>query len=94
MKVDLNTLAQDLEGENILEGEKTVTLGLIAKRALLADNSDKWSAKEKEERFDLMIKIKDGGKLDITKDEAIMIEESVAKMFPPLISGQFSKLVK
>jgi hypothetical protein len=55
---------------------------------------DKLDAKKKIERYDLALRVKDGGKVELTAEEISLIKESISKQFPVIVTGQAHRILE
>lgn len=87
MKPDWKTRLQDIDGIDLKEGDRFVTASTVACRALDATLADEQqlTTEVKLERWDLMLRIRDGGEID--NSEIRLIKERVGKAFSPSIVG-------
>lgn len=94
MKIDFSKVLLDLKGEPLMEGappnEKPITLSSILCTALLAQYPDEQSlsGKEKAKRFQIALKIVDGGEQDVSVDDVAEMKKLIGKGFGPLIVGR------
>lgn len=93
MKIDFDFQPIDLiTDEPIRDADsgKPVTLATIAVQALMmqtADDKDQ-SADEKINAYVLGARIKGGGEVDITAEDAALLKKRIGKLYGPLIVGQ------
>ena len=91
MKIDFARELMNLKGKPMtLEGEPG-TLGLVAATALIAQGADETlTGEQKLKCFRLARRISDadGPVVDITVEDAALIKERIARLYPPLVSGQ------
>jgi hypothetical protein len=104
MKVHVDTLVRNLDGTPLMEGQmqsadgaifggKTITVGVMASRALNLSfpDEDKLPAEEKVQRFTLACRVlrsKDGLPVDLVAEDIALVKKCVGKAFGPLIVGQ------
>ena len=93
MKINFNAPLLDEDGKQANIGTKEApafrTLGWLAAQALLASYpSESPSGEEKHKRYRLWSRIKDGGEVDITIEEAGLIKNLIGLGATPLACGQ------
>ena len=97
------------DGSVIKEKEKeenipSATLLKVSKASLLSEHLQGYdrmgnpmfepvSKDEKVKRFDLYLKIKEGGEIDLTLDEARKINELIGKTFSTIVVGQADRML-
>jgi hypothetical protein len=100
MKLDVNSVIEDLEGSPIMDGDKPVTLGAISKFALLnAFPDEKIDNSKKVERFDLAMKIsiamkQTSSETEFSPEEVSVIRDVVGRGYAPLIVGRVYQMTK
>lgn len=57
-------------------------------------DGEKLDAKGKIDRYDLALRVKNGGEVEFTSDEVTMCKESISKQFPVLVVGQAHRLLE
>lgn len=67
-----------------------VTLADVSVRALMAVAQDEQNlaGEEKFKRFTLALKIKDGGKIDLSAEDTAMLKKLIGKLYAPLVVGR------
>lgn len=91
MKIDFSATIKDFDGTDLKEaGDKPVTLGMIAVRALNANFTDEANlpAEEKVRRFGMALKISEGGEVDFKAEDIAEIKKVIGRAFNPLIVGR------
>lgn len=90
MKIDFDVKFQTLDGKAITMNEKEATLKDVTIEALmgLLEEEKGISGEEKFKRYELAMKIKGGGIVDISVDDVSLIKRLIGKMFTPLVVGQ------
>lgn len=104
MKVNVDALVRNLDGTPLIEnqmqrpdgtlfGGKTVTVGVMAARALnfSFQDEDKLPAEEKVQRFELSCRVmrsKNGLPVDLVSEDITLVKKCVGKAFGPMIVGQ------
>lgn len=97
MKVDLTKVLFNEDGENFKkEGGKDWTFGQLFATALLNELvGAEATPEDKGKRFTLWYeKIKDKKEAELSLEEQVMIKERVGKMFPAIVYGQISLVLK
>ena len=87
MKIDFTQPLKDIEGNEIKEGDKVITLGILANRALdgTLPGETSVSTEDKLARWDLMLRIRDGG--EIEKSELKLIKDRIGQAYAPSVVG-------
>lgn len=100
-KINTDTVLLDMLGEKIEtpvapgQPPEPLTLKTILIQCLINEaDSEKSDAKGKIERYDLALRIKDGGEIEIEAGEIDMCKKSIALQFPVLVVGQANKLLE
>ena len=76
-------------------GDKAASLRECAIEALLAIYpEEKLIGVESAKRYDLYKKIDVSGDVDLTSEEITLIKTLVGKCYPPLVVGQFYKMIE
>jgi hypothetical protein len=107
MKVDFNAGLQTIYETPLTENapdpkdpnknvSQPVTLKAVCRSALLGDNSPDMSAKDKLDRYELALKIHrtNGELLEITVEQAALLQRLINTTYPPLIVGQCLPLLE
>ena len=69
---------------------KTVLINCLINEA----DGEKTDAKGKLDRYDLALRVKVGGDVEMSAEEVKMCKESIAKQFPVLVTGQAHRLLE
>ncbi len=90
MKVDFSSIILDMEKNPVKEGDKDVTLGMVACQALLATypNETDISGDEKVRRFRLAEVAVAGGAQDVKIEDVTMLKKLIALAYAPLVVGR------
>jgi hypothetical protein len=93
MKVNFSAPMVDLDGKPILQGAEGSEPAQLKHVALIAlgnasDPKQPDDAAKKMRCFDLMVKIANGGELELTPEDAALIKEKIGIGYPPLIMGR------
>lgn len=90
MKIDFDVKFKTFDGQDIAMRDKPATLKDISVESLmgLLEEEKNLSGEEKLKRYELALKIKDGGIIDISVEDIALIKKLTGKMFAPLIVGQ------
>lgn len=93
--IDFSTVLLDIEGEAVKEGDKPVTLGTAATRALLNQFADEQTLapEEKVKRFLLATKISGKDKVDLTFEEIATVRKLMCRAFNTLVCGRAAELL-
>lgn len=95
MKLDFSTKLKDIKGKPIKDGDTEITLGAAAAHALLQRYEDErnLSGDESARRFKLAVLVVDGGKQEVTVEQAADLKKFVAKAYAPLIVGRVYEII-
>lgn len=95
MKVDMNKAMLDLKGDAIVNNDAPLTLGAVCNIALNApDDADKGQTPDKAvERWKLMMRIHEGGEVELTPEQVTMLRSKIVKSFAPIVAGQACSLL-
>ena len=94
MRVDFSKVLTDLDGKELEEGKKKVTLKQVCVNALMAvDQKENIDGTEKLKRYQLATKI-NKGTMDVSVEEVAKIKELVGKYFSTIIVGQVYELLE
>ena len=90
MKIDFNVKFKTFDGQDIIMRDKPATLKDISVESLMSllEEEKNLSGEEKLKRYELALKIKDGGIIDISVEDIALVKKLIGKMFTPLIVGQ------
>ena len=88
MLVDFGTVLKNLDGVELKDGDKTLTLGLVCANALLVSNSEKEEGSVKAQKYDLALKVYKGGDVEVTTDEISRLKSEISKVYGPIVVGQ------
>ena len=91
MKVNLDMEILDIKGNPIvIQGEEGfLTLKDVCINAILLEEQDeKIEGKEKVRRYQLALKINEGGTLNFSVEDLTLLKEKVGKMYTILVAGQ------
>lgn len=101
MKIDFSQQLKDLDGDVIIDDSKkdkpiTLTLGKIAIGALTASYVDEpnLSGEDKLTRYQIAMKIKEGGEVDLTIEEISEVKKLIGKYGAVLIVGQAYQMIE
>lgn len=95
MKFDPTKPVTDLDGKDITEGDKVLTVAVVCQRALLAPPGAPVSGEENLRRFKLALRLHDAtGLLELTAEEAALVKSQVAANFAPLVVGRVFQLIE
>lgn len=78
----------DLDGKPVSDGGTDLTAAVVCAAALLNGGDDKTPTAEKVTRYELAVRVRKGGDVDLTVDELKLISDSVGKMYTPIVVGQ------
>jgi hypothetical protein len=100
-KINTDTVLLDMLGEEIKtpvapgSPPEPLTLKTVLIQCLINEaDGEKTDAKGKIERYDLALRIKNGGEVEIEAGEVDMCKKSIALQFPVLVVGQTDKLLE
>lgn len=91
MKINLDVEILDIRGRPIIiQGEEEVlTLKDVCINAILLEGQDeKIEGKEKVRRYQLALKIKEGGVQNLSVEDLSLLKEKVGRMYTVLVAGQ------
>ena len=93
--IDFSAVLRDLDGAEISDGGKPLTLARVASAALLQAYIDEstLAGEIKVRRFVLAMKVAEAGELELTAEETAMLKERVAKGYGPLVVGRAWELL-
>lgn len=96
MKLDFSTAIRDLNGKPIQEGETIITLGSVCSNALLALHPDEQTlpGEVKVRRFQLAVKIYNGGEQDVSVEELSILKTMVGKHYLPIVVGRVYEIIE
>ena len=96
MKINFDVAMKDMEGEEIKNGEKVLTLKNVAVNALMATFEDEknLSGDEKLTRYVLACKVRGGGECDLPVSDVATIKTLIGKAYGTLIVGQAWELLE
>lgn len=95
MKVNFGATMKDMDGSDVIENGKPVTLAAIGVVSLLANfDKENPAVEEKLARYRIAHKIKDGGIVDLTVEELSVVKAMVGKVYGTMIVGQAFQLLE
>ena len=96
MQVDFSRAITDLEGAEIEDGGKTVTLSRIACNALLAMRQDdkNLTGEEKAKRYGLAVKLVDAADCEVSAEDIALIKRLIGEVYPPIFVGRAWELLE
>ena len=95
MQIDFDSEIRDLANAAIINGEKHLDLAAIATNALLTPQAAEQNipVEEKVKRFQLALRIANGGALDIALEDVVLLKNIIGKAYPPLVVGRAFELL-
>lgn len=95
MKINLNKKMADLDGKDVKQDEKPVTLKTVCLGALMSSvpGDEQLTVADVEKRYDLMLRLNKGGQQEFTPEEVSMIKARIPKFWALLISGQACQML-
>ena|SRR6516225_8174052 len=95
MQIDFDSEIRDLANAPIINGEKHLDLAAIATNALLTPQAAEQNipVEEKVKRFQLALRIANGGALDIALEDVVLLKNIIGKAYPPLVVGRAFELL-
>lgn len=96
MEINVNQPIIDLDGKELVEEGKVITVGLVIFRSLLGSYPDEQSlsGEEKFTRGELAMKVKNAeDSLTLKAEDIVLIKKLVAKMFTTFIVWQMWKIL-
>jgi hypothetical protein len=93
VKIDFTQPMLDMDGDIIREGERTITLGLLACRAIDGQlpGEEPATTEQKLDRWDLMLRIRNGG--EVENADVKLIKDRIGRAFAPSVVGYAHKLM-
>jgi len=91
MKINLDQTFKTLNGVEIKDEEgKGIKLLTICQNALISagDQQQKESGEEKAKRYQLAIKLANGGEIELTAEDIAKIKKLIGESYAPIIVGQ------
>jgi hypothetical protein len=92
MKINIDAPITNLEGTQLKEKDKLLTLKDYAVNAVLSDQRDQ-TAEDKVKSFALATKIFNGSK-EFSPEEVVIIKKRIGEIYSSLIVGQCEELLK
>lgn len=95
MKVKLNHILSDLDGNSLRDERGELTVGKVAIQALIGQhrNDENMSADKKVALYELMCKVKSEPDNDFTVEEIAALKERIGLLFTPIVVGQCFKVL-
>lgn len=94
MKIPLSAHITSLSGQALTEGGITLTLGVVAEAALLADDAQ-INASEKVARFALAVRLHEAGdSIDLQIEDVAKIKEAIGRYMTTLVVGRAFALLE
>jgi len=95
MKINFSKVMLDLEQKPLKEGDRDLTLGPICSNALLMPFPDETDLEgtEKVKRFRLAEKLYQGGEVDVSPEEIVLIKKLASKAYAPLLVGRIYEVL-
>lgn len=101
MKINTDTVLKNMLGEDLetplAPGQKPepLTLNTVLINCLINEaDGEKLDAKAKIDRYDIALRVKNGGSIEFTTDEIKMCKDSIARQFPVLVVGQAHRMLE
>lgn len=94
MKIAMNAVFVDPQGEAVVNDQGPVTLGFLCAEVLLGGEWQNAPADEKGKRFDLWMKIRGKEEVDLDSKEIDHLQTLVGEAAAPLIMGQARELLE
>jgi len=97
MKINTDFVFENLKGASIknqMDPKKDLTLSDVCVQSLLASEDGDRDGKTKLARYDLVLKIKDGGEVSLESSDITLIKDLVGKYFSVLVVGQAYKVLE
>ena len=89
MEIDMEQKLEDIEGNVLEENGKHITLKSICINAALGHTeSERLSGEQKLNLYELAIKIRKGGVIDLTAEEIVTLKDRIGKLYYALVVGQ------
>lgn len=94
MKKDFSTEVLDLDGKVIKLDDSNLTMQKLANIAIQASDTRECSADEKGKKFSLMIKIHNGGVVEVSSEEITLLKDLAGRALTTLGYGRFIKFLE
>lgn len=90
MKVNFDSIINDLSGKPVMQGKKSLDLRELAINSLMAvlDDERHLNGEEKMARFTLAMKVKDGGEQELTPEDVSKLKALIGKCYGALAVGR------
>lgn len=92
MKINIDAPITNLDGTQLKEGDKLLTLKDFITTSLLAESKEQ-TADDKIKRFSLAVKVFNGEK-ELSPEDVVLIKERIGEMYGALIVGKCYELLK
>ena len=95
MKVNFSAEITDLRGNPVKDGDENLTLGAVACSAMLAvmSTDQNLPSAEKVRMFRLAQKAADGGEVEVTAEDVVLLKDRIGTLYGALIVGRVYDLV-
>ena len=96
MKLNVDVILKDLDGNELKDGEKSVTLKSVIVNALtmLGKNDESMTGPDKFVLYTIAQVVHKGGDIELTAEEIVKIKERVGKFYTPIVVGNVFNLLE
>lgn len=95
MKIDFSQKILDFKDEPVVDAGKDLTLSSACMTALnIVKKEDTSTGDQKFKKYELSMRIKDGGVVDISTEEIVLIKAIVGEIYVPLLVGRIFDLLE
>ena len=92
MKINFSTPLKTLDGVAMKLSDASDEMATIARVCVdaLMDGTDskEINGDEKLKRYQLAMRLRDGGEVDVSLEEAVLLKQLTGKLYSPLVVGQ------
>lgn len=95
MKINFDSQLVHLDGVALKTNDVPLTLKGASIEALmtLVESDRKASGEVKFKRYELAVKVKGGGEVEVTPEEIVMLKERIGEVYGPAVVGPAYKLL-
>lgn len=95
MKINTQIPLKDLDGNVLKDNDKDATVARTVSGALVAGiKGEETSPTDAADRYDLAVRLRNSDEIDLSSEEIALCKKMVAKVYPPIISGQVAKILE
>lgn len=93
MKLNVEQVIKDYEGNDLMEGKKIVTIKHVIVTAL-NNMSENMSVDDKIRAFNISVRVTLGGEVELSLDDRKLIKDKMGKIYAPVIIGRVIPLLE